>query len=281
MILSWTLDQHGGQAKGSWALNNSEWTHTQAKSLTKGLGLHLQQLAHELPEKHDLHEPDRLLTSLDPYDHLRRLVRLCYVHIKRNIQECNVSAEVRLLMRSLLCVTHQDWDRTIYRIQQEGGKAGTSEYDALMLLITYAGTCLTFLWDWVQDKIRSKFAFAAMCWERSYIPLSIWRAGESNSNLIESVHADVNREGVRCTLIGGVKKGQAFDVMKMRTLKVWIIMYMNMIHVNWPEFFVSSQTFEETGNRPSYNSGSLSENASKRIKRKCTSTFKSVHEKCQ
>lgn len=60
-----------------------------------------------------------------------------------------------------------------------------------------------------------------MCWERSYIPLSIWKAGDSTSNLIESVHADVNREGVRCTLLGGVKKGEAFDTMKMRTLKVW------------------------------------------------------------
>jgi len=70
-----------------------------------------------------------------------------------------------------------------------------------------------------------------MCWEKSYIPLSIWRAGESNSNLIKSVHADVNREGMRCTLIGGVKKGQAFDTMKMRTLKVCII-YMNMIHAS-------------------------------------------------
>lgn len=185
----------------------------------------MQQLAHELPAMHDLHEPNRLLTSLDPYDHLRRLVRLCYVHVKRNIQECNVSAEVRLLMRSLLCVTHPDWDQTVYRIQQEGGKAGTSEYESVLCPHTTSSlnSCLLFLWDWVQDKIHSKFAFPAMCWEKSYIPLSIWRAGESNSNLIESVHADVNREGVRCTLIGGVKKGQAFDAMKMRTLKVCIM----------------------------------------------------------
>ena len=61
--------------------------------------------------------------------------------------------------------------------------------------------------DWVEDKVRSKFAFAAMCWEKSYIPLAIWKAGDSTSNLIESVHADVNREGVRCTLVGGIKKG--------------------------------------------------------------------------
>jgi hypothetical protein len=36
------------------------------------------------------------------------------------------------------------------------------------------------------------------------------------------VHMDVNREGVRCTLIGGVKQGQAFDAMKMKTLKEYV-----------------------------------------------------------
>jgi hypothetical protein len=45
-------------------------------------------------------------------------------------------------------------------------------------------------------------------------------AGDSNTNLVESVHRDVNREGVQCTLLGGLEKGQAFDAMKMRTLEV-------------------------------------------------------------
>jgi len=61
-------------------------------------------------------------------------------------------------------------------------------YEIVVTLIIF------YYQDWVQDKIRSKFAFAAMCWERSFIPLSIWKAGDSNSNLIESVHADVNCE---------------------------------------------------------------------------------------
>ena len=128
MILLWTLDQHGGQAKGSRELSllfkpSNELTFKQT-----GLGLHLQQLARELPAKRDLYEPNRLLTSLDPYDHLQRLVRLCYVHAKRNIQECNVSLEVRLLMRSLLCVSHPDWENTVSRIQRDGGKAGASVF---------------------------------------------------------------------------------------------------------------------------------------------------------
>lgn len=56
------------------------------------------------------------------------------------------------------------------------------------------------------------------------IPFEVWNAGDSTSNLIESVHADVNREGVGCTLIGGVKKGRAFDAMKMTSLKVFRIL---------------------------------------------------------
>ncbi|KAJ7747876.1 hypothetical protein B0H14DRAFT_2541606 [Mycena olivaceomarginata] len=208
MILQWTGDQHGGQAKG--------------------IGLHLQQLAQAMPAKYDLHESERLLAGLDPYDHLRRVFRLCTVHAKRNIKSCAVDEPVRHLMRSLICMRHPSWDETIVEIQIQGGKAGN---------------------NWVQDKIRSKFAFPALCWEKSFIPQDVWKAGDGHSNLIESVHADVNREGVRCTLVGGLKKGQAFDNMKMKTLEV----------------------FEDFHIRPSYQAGHLSENAMKSLKRKSRS----------
>ncbi|KAJ7937555.1 hypothetical protein B0H13DRAFT_2648934 [Mycena leptocephala] len=205
MVLQWTGDQHGGQAKG--------------------IGLHLQELAQAMPYKYDLHEPGRLLESLGPYDHLRRNFRLCTVHAKRNLKACAVGEPVRNLMRSLFCMRHTSWDETIFNIQTQGGKAG---------------------FDWVQDKLRSKFAFPALCWEKSFIPEDVWKAGEAHSNLIESVHADVNREGIRCTLVGGLKKGQAFDKMKMKTLAL----------------------FEDFNIRPSYRSGHLSENAIKGLKRK-------------
>lgn len=74
--------------------------------------------------------------------------------------------------------------------------------------------------DWVHDKVRSQFAFQAICWERSHIPEDVWRAGDATSNVVESVHSDVNREGVQCTLVGGVQKGQLFDSLKMNTLDV-------------------------------------------------------------
>lgn len=74
--------------------------------------------------------------------------------------------------------------------------------------------------DWVHDKERSHFAFEGMCWAKSHIPKLVWQAGERTSNLIESVHADINREGVHCTLLGGILKGEFYDTLQMKTLKV-------------------------------------------------------------
>ena len=215
-FLWWPWINTVGKQKVRWVIH-SPWSSQSSSKYKIGLGLHLQSLAREIPEKLDFHEPHCTIASLTPYKHLRRLIRLCYVHVKRNIHECDVPPQVCELMRSLLCITHADWDGTLKTIQEDGGKGGISmirSYEIVVTLIIF------YYQDWVQDKIRSKFTFAAMCWERSFIPLSIWKAGDSNSNLIESVHTDVNREGVRCTLVSRIKKGQAFDTMKMKTLKV-------------------------------------------------------------
>ena len=59
-----------------------------------------------------------------------------------------------------------------------------------------------------------------MCWEKSLIPLAIWQAGARHSNLIESLHADSNREGTGCTLVGGIKKALYFDAQRQSTLAV-------------------------------------------------------------
>lgn len=74
--------------------------------------------------------------------------------------------------------------------------------------------------DWVHDKVRSKFAFEGMCWEKSHIPKVVWQAGDATTNGIEGLHADVNLEGLSCTLLGGLKKGEHYDGFKMKTLRV-------------------------------------------------------------
>ncbi|KAG6882275.1 hypothetical protein C0993_011282, partial [Termitomyces sp. T159_Od127] len=201
------------------------------------LGLHLQALAQQedLRTKPDLHEPHRLLSHLSPYEHLHRLLRLCKVHVFRNIRKCSVPEEIRNEMRGLVCITHHDWEGTIQAIENGGGKAGQ---------------------DWVEDKIRSGFAFQAMCWEKSHIPIDIWRAGDATSNVVESAHSDVNREGVHCTLVGGVRKGHSYDALKLSTL----------------------EAIEVSGVRPSYQSGHLSENMLRGVKRKFTGHHRRVEE---
>jgi hypothetical protein len=90
-----------------------------------GLGLHLQTLALQLPNKYDMHEPWRKLASLSPYDHLHRIFRFCTVHGYRNIRQTDVPEHVKHLMRSLMCVEHNNWDATVREIEEVGGKAGS------------------------------------------------------------------------------------------------------------------------------------------------------------
>ncbi|KAJ7488621.1 hypothetical protein B0H11DRAFT_2406715 [Mycena galericulata] len=93
---------------------------------------------------------------------------------------------------------------------------------------------------WVHDKERSHFAFEGMCWAKSFIPEDVWKAGE--------------RTSVHCTLLGGIMKGQFYDALQMKTLKI----------------------FEEAGIRPSYRRGHPTENAIKNIKRQFNSYRKGL-----
>lgn len=78
-----------------------------------------------MPLKADLHEPGRRIQDLTPYEHLRRLFRLCSNHYYRNIKSSAVPEEVKHLMRSLLCIKHDDWEGTVAAIEEKGGKTGS------------------------------------------------------------------------------------------------------------------------------------------------------------
>ncbi|KAG6914303.1 hypothetical protein DXG01_001199 [Tephrocybe rancida] len=113
---------------------------------------------------------------------------------------------------------------------------------------------LTVKLDWVLDKEHCGYAFAGICWEKSFIPLDVWKAGESNTNIDEIVHPDINQEGMWCTLLGGLRKGQAYDSVKFKSLIA----------------------MEQSGVRPSYKSGHISENFMKNIKRKGLSSHRAL-----
>ena len=121
------VDQHGGQAKGAWTFEIC----CDISMLTEylpGLGIFLKSVAQSIPQRADLHEPDRTLQELDEYDHLRRLLHLCENHLRRNIQGTGVTDEVKLHMRSLICLQHPHWDLSLGVIREKGGKAGNGQY---------------------------------------------------------------------------------------------------------------------------------------------------------
>ncbi|KAJ3869260.1 hypothetical protein EV359DRAFT_59917 [Lentinula novae-zelandiae] len=183
-ILSWSVDQHRGQAKG--------------------IGEYLQAVAPY--QKYDLYEPTKLLSELGPYEHLRRILRLRLAHYARNIQKSVVSQEVKDAMFSLHGVIHKDrmeasWQATLSFIEKEGKKAGR---------------------DWVQDKIESKFAFPALCWQvTQQIPFKVWQACDNTTNVIEGLHQDQLQDGSSLTLLGGLLWGEQYDDMCLQNLKVY------------------------------------------------------------
>ncbi|KAJ7574202.1 hypothetical protein C8J56DRAFT_1065197 [Mycena floridula] len=148
-----------------------------------------------------------------------------------------------LRWRHLHATSLDDFDRYIlqFTADQHGGQA--KAWNETLKEIAVDGKVGH---DWINNKINSKFALQGMCWEKGYIPLSVWKAGDSMSNLIESVHFDANTEGKGCSLIGGIEKGHVLDSLKLSTLK----------------------TFESHRVRPSYKSSHISENAERGIKRR-------------
>ena len=78
-------------------------------------------------------------------------------------------------------------------------------------------SCLPFIltWyflDWLDEKLVStKFAFPALYWHTSKMPLEIWKACPSTTNGNEQSHRNVNRDGVGLTLLAGVMRGMHYD----------------------------------------------------------------------
>ena len=100
----------------------------------EGLGLHLTKLAEAFPEQYELHEPHCLLSSLDPCEHSHCIFCLCSVHVAQNIKQAKVSNPVKVMMNSLVCTEHLNFDETLEKIKTNGGKVGSGQDIILWLL---------------------------------------------------------------------------------------------------------------------------------------------------
>ncbi|KAJ3964422.1 hypothetical protein EV361DRAFT_812152, partial [Lentinula raphanica] len=192
------------------------WAIDQGRGPAKGVSLNIS-LAARLPlSKKDLHEPERYLHQLDPYEHLHRIARLCTAHINRNIAKSKVPEHIKVKMRSLMCIQHPDWEKTIHDIEQSS-KAGK---------------------DWILDKMASKFAFPGMCQQRSFIPLDIWKAGPATTDLVESAHWNSYLEGVGCSLTSGVEKAEHVDRLRLASAQVPVLSFLIYIFADSLRLFL-------------------------------------------
>jgi hypothetical protein len=73
----------------------------------------------------------------------------------------------------------------------------------------------------------------------------VWEAGDPHTNLIETVHSDVNREGVHSTLLGGLLRGQDYDQMQRATLLVSFDGHINLC-LTLPPFTAIRATRDST-----------------------------------
>ncbi|KAK0429591.1 hypothetical protein EV421DRAFT_1914379 [Armillaria borealis] len=166
------------------------WAADQDRGQVKGLGFHLQDVARELAyDRKDLHETGHSVVSgMYSTSH----------PVESRVQGSKITA-VKDKMHSLVCIRHPNWHDTIAYIEREGGVSGR---------------------NWIYNKIHSKFAIQGMCWERSFIPLSIWQAGDATTNAVEMSHIDIYQEGMPCSLVGGISRARYYDKMRLQTHRV-------------------------------------------------------------
>lgn len=82
-------------------------------------------------------EPWRPLRSLNPYEHLRRFLRLCISHFKRHVRELRTSTtkEVQVAMLSLASSQpHPDLEGT-FRIIEQGGAKAAGKFNRHLLIV--------------------------------------------------------------------------------------------------------------------------------------------------
>lgn len=85
------------------------------------------------------YEPSRRLCDLGPYDHLRRMYRLCAFHFKRNVQKLRTVVSPNVY-NAMLCISsfeaHPNFETTLQLIRKGGKKAKGTNFCARDTIIT-------------------------------------------------------------------------------------------------------------------------------------------------
>ncbi|KAF8587967.1 hypothetical protein K439DRAFT_1652094 [Ramaria rubella] len=147
-------------------------------------------------------ERSKSLHTLMPYEHLARMYRYCFAHFVRNVLGLtgHVALEVRSAMMSIASAEPlPNFEATLQVIRQGGKKAA----------------------DWLKNKESAcGFAIAALYQPASKIPIEVWKASPSTSNGNEQAHRNINRDGIKLTMLAGIMRGMQYDSRAMSGLEL-------------------------------------------------------------
>ncbi|KAF8508096.1 hypothetical protein BU17DRAFT_100034 [Hysterangium stoloniferum] len=166
-----------------------------------GLGLYCEEICRGMTGYCAI-EHTKALHTLSPYEHLAHLYRLCFTHFTCKIGNLkgHITLPIRAAMMSLYSAEPlPDFEGTLQLIRSGGKKAA----------------------DWLKDKeAASGFALAGIYQPLSKIPLEIWKASPLTSNGNEQAHRNINRDGIKLTMLAGIMHGMQFDSRCMASLNI-------------------------------------------------------------
>ncbi|KAF8517057.1 hypothetical protein BU17DRAFT_50290 [Hysterangium stoloniferum] len=83
--------------------------------------------------------------------------------------------------------------------------------------------------EWLKNKEAAEgFALAALYRPASKIPLDVWRASPTTSNGNEQAHWNINRDGVKLTLLAGIMRGMQYNSCAMANIELF---HLHRIHM--------------------------------------------------
>ncbi|GJJ12557.1 hypothetical protein Clacol_006800 [Clathrus columnatus] len=142
---------------------------------------------------------DKPLYTLTPSEHLAHCYRYCLVHYNCNISNLrghvdeNILSAMMSLYSAHLLLNLQE---TLTLIRSGGKKA-------------------------IDKEAFGNFAFAAIYQPMSKIPLEIWKAAPPTSNGNEQAHRNINRDGMKLTMLARIMRGLQFDSRLLNAIDIW------------------------------------------------------------
>ncbi|KAF8523178.1 hypothetical protein BU17DRAFT_64069 [Hysterangium stoloniferum] len=162
-----------------------------------GLGLYYKEICHGMTGYCAI-EHTKALHTLSPYEHLACLYHLCFTHFTCKIGNLkgHVTLPIHAVMMSLYSAEPlPDFEGTLQLIRSGGKKAADKE-------------------------AASGFTLAGIYQPLSKIPLEIWKASPLTSNGNDQAHQNINRDGIKLTMLAGIMCGMQFDSGCMASLNI-------------------------------------------------------------